>query len=95
MRDYWTNEVIGPYVDSPLIAGIFMDDTTDVAAWCMEPPHGFICQGNWTFTKAQQLDFLNATLQHLDEALDSMNARGKTAIVSTKVRRTTSPPALQ
>ena len=68
-----------------------MDDTTDVAAWCLEPPHGHICQGNWTFTKAEQLDFLNATLEHLEEALDSMDARGKTAIVSSKAREHTEP----
>jgi hypothetical protein len=84
VRSYWTNSVIAPYVDSPLIAGIFMDDTTDVATWCMEPPHGFICSGNWTFTKEEQLDFLNATLEHLDDALESMGSMGKTAIVSTK-----------
>lgn len=68
-----------------------MDDTTDVAAWCMEPPHGFVCQGNWTFTKEQQLEFLNATLQHLDEALDSMTTLGKTAIVSTKATKSSTP----
>ena len=27
-RAYWTEKVIAPYVDSPLIEGIFMDDTT-------------------------------------------------------------------
>jgi hypothetical protein len=68
-----------------------MDDTTDVAAWCLEPPHGHICQGNWTFTKAEQLDFLNATLEHLEGALGSMDARGKTAIVSSKAREHTEP----
>ena len=91
VRSYWTHQVIAPYVDSPLIAGIFMDDTTDVAAWCLEPPHGHICSGNWTFTKAEQLDFLNATLEHLEEAFASMDARGKTAIVSSKARQHTEP----
>ena len=31
VRDYWTNEVIAPYVNCENISGIFMDDTTDVA----------------------------------------------------------------
>ena len=39
----------------------------------------------------EQLDFLNATLQHLDEALGSMDALGKTAIVSSKARESTQP----
>ena len=91
VRSYWIEQVIAPYVESPLIAGIFMDDTTDVAAWCLEPPHGYICTGNWTFTKTEQLEFLNATLWHLGEALDSMASRGKTAIVSTKARKDSKP----
>ena len=91
VRSYWTDKVIAPYVDSPLIAGIFMDDTTDVAAWCLEPPHGFICTGNWTFTKAQQLEFLAATMEHLDEAIGTMDGLGKLAIVSTKSTENSEP----
>jgi hypothetical protein len=57
-----------------------------VAQRCMHPPHGTRpCTGTWTFTADEQLAFVDATMQHLDEALSSMNAKGKTAIVSTEV----------
>ena len=63
-----------------------MDDTTNVAHFCMFPPHGTLsCTGPWTFTETDQRDFSNATMQHLEQALSSLDAKGKTAIVSTDV----------
>jgi hypothetical protein len=40
VRDYFTNQVIAPYMDNSNISGIFFDDTTDVAQRCM-----FVHQG--------------------------------------------------
>ena len=58
----------------------------------MHPPHGLSpCTGNWSFTHAEQLDFVNATMVHLEQALSSMDAQGKTAIVSTEVTKDSSP----
>ena len=69
-----------------------MDDTTDVAQRCMHPPHGaHPCTGSWTFTAADQLGFVDATMQHLEQALGSMTALGKTAIISTEVSRDSAP----
>ena len=70
----------------------FMDDTTDVAQRCMHPPHGMSpCTGSCTFSENDQLDFVNATMQHLEQALSSMDAKGKTAIVSTEVSKDSAP----
>lgn len=70
----------------------FMDDTTDVAQRCMHPPHGLSpCTGTWTFTAAEQLEFVNATMLHLEQVLSSMDAKGKTAIVSTEVTKDSAP----
>lgn len=92
VRDYFVNQVIAPYVDNANISGLFLDDTTDVATRCMVPPHGQTpCTGSWTFTAEEQLDFTNATMVHLDAALSSMQAHGKTAIVSTEVTATSTP----
>lgn len=92
VRDYFVNEVIAPYVDNENISGIFLDDTTDVADRCLRPPHGTSpCTGSWTFTIAEQLDFTNATLIHLEATLESMRVHGKTAIVSTEVDATSTP----
>ena len=69
-----------------------MDDTTDVAQRCMHPPHGMSpCTGSWTFSESDQLDFVDATMQHLEQALSSMDAKGKTAIVSTEVSKDSVP----
>ena len=69
-----------------------MDDTTDVAQRCMHPPHGtHPCTGSWTFTAADQLGFVDATMQHLEQALGSMTALRKTAIISTEVSRDSAP----
>ena len=52
----------------------------------MHPPHGQApCTGSWTFTAADQLGFVQATMLHLEQALASMTALGKTAIISTEV----------
>ena len=65
----------------------FMDDTTNVAHFCTYPPHGtLLCTGPWTFTETDQRDFSNATfMQHLEQALSSLDDKGKTASVSTDV----------
>ena len=85
VRDYWTEKVIAPYVNNENISGIFMDDTTDVADRCFHPPHGMApCHGSWTVTAEQQLEFMGATMQHLEQALTSMDVQNKTAIVSTE-----------
>ena len=85
VRDYWTEKVIAPYVNNENISGIFMDDTTDVADRCFHPPHGMApCHGSWTVTAEQQLEFMDATMQHLEQALTSMDVQNKTAIVSTE-----------
>lgn len=82
------------YVDCENISGIFIDDSTNVAHFCMYPPHGTLsCTGPWTFTEADQRAFSNATFQHLDQALTSMDARGKTAIVSTDIGAAPLPPS--
>eukprot|EP01052_Picozoa_sp_SAG31_P010488 SAG31_NODE_575_length_13961_cov_41.577550_10_plen_421_part_00 len=92
VRDYFTREVIAPYVNCENISGIFLDDTTDVAQRCMHPPHGKApCTGAWTFSAAEQIDFVNATMLHLEQALTSMDAKGKTAIVSTEVTKDSAP----
>ena len=71
-----------------------MDDSTNVAHFCMSPPHGALsCTGPWTFTAADQLDFSRATFQHLEQALSSLDAKGKTAIVSTDVGAAPAVPA--
>ena len=94
VRDYFTQKVIAPYVDCENITGIFIDDSTNVAHFCMYPPHGTLsCTGPWTFTEADQRAFSNATFQHLDSALTSMDAKGKTAIVSTDVGAPPLPPS--
>ena len=72
----------------------FMDDTTNVAHFCMTPPHGALsCTGPWTFTAADQLDFSQATFEHLEQALSSLDVKGKTAIVSTAVGAAPAVPA--
>lgn len=73
-----------PQVALHLCRGRFLDDTTNVAHFCMYPPLGTLsCTGPWTFTETDQRDFSNATMQHLEQALGSLDAKGKTAIVST------------
>ena len=60
----------------------------------MSPPHGALsCTGPWTFTAADQLDFSKATFDHLEQALSSLDAKGKTAIVSTAVGAAPPVPA--
>eukprot|EP00040_Diaphanoeca_grandis_P005930 m.35160 g.35160 ORF g.35160 m.35160 type:complete len:523 (-) comp17094_c0_seq1:233-1801(-) len=84
VREYFVNEVISTFVSNKNISGLFLDDTTDVAQRCMHPPSGISpCTGSWTFTEQDQLDFVNATLTHLDAAMTSMTTHGKSAIVST------------
>ena len=69
-----------------------MDDTTDVADRCFHPPHGIApCRGSWTVTAAQQLEFMDATMQHLEQALASMDVQHKTAIVSTEINEDSYP----
>ena len=42
-------------------------------------------------TAAQQLEFMDATMQHLEQALASMDVQHKTAIVSTEINEDSYP----